>query len=60
LSHSFGSHGLAHFRRHGIGVKLIPQAAKHRYLYFLDSAWRDRLRVPKLPYPKKENSIEGN
>jgi hypothetical protein len=60
LSHSFGSHGLAHFQRHGIDVKLVPQQAKHRYLYFLDQAWRARLRAPELPYPKKEVSGEGN
>jgi hypothetical protein len=57
LSHSFGSHGLAHFQRHGIDVKLVPQAAKHRYLYFLDPAWRARLRAPELPYPKKEERV---
>jgi hypothetical protein len=60
LSHSFGSHGLAHFRRHGIGVKLVPQEGKHRYVYFLVPTWRARLRVPELPYPKKEVSGEGN
>jgi hypothetical protein len=54
LSHSFGSHGLAHFERHGIGVKLVPQEAKHRYVYFLDSAWRERLKGSALPYPKPE------
>ena len=52
LSHAFGSHGLAHFQRHGIEVKLVPQQGKHRYLYFLDSTWRGRLRGTALPYPK--------
>jgi hypothetical protein len=60
LSHSFGSHGLAHFQRHSIDIKLVPQEAKHRYLYFLDSSWRERLRVPVLAYPKKEESSEGS
>jgi hypothetical protein len=60
LSHAFGSHGLAHFQRHGIDVKLVPQKAKHRYLYFLDSTWRERLRVPVLAYPKREESSEDN
>ena len=60
LSHSFGSHGLAHFQRHGIQVKLVPQQAKHRYVHFLDSGWQTRLRVPDLPYPKKEASIEAD
>jgi hypothetical protein len=60
LSHSYGSHGLAHFQRHGIDVKLVPQEPKHRYLYFLEPAWRERLRVPELPYPKRKVSIESN
>ena len=57
LSHSFGSHGLAHFQRHGIGVKLVPQAAKHRYIYFLDSGWLDRLTYPVMPYPKVGGTV---
>jgi hypothetical protein len=60
LSHAFGSHALAHFQRHGIDVKLVPQKAKHRYLYFLDSTWRERLRVPVLAHPKREESSEDN
>jgi hypothetical protein len=60
LSHSFGSHGLAHFQRHGVQVKLVPQEAKHRYVYFLNPAWRARLKAPGFPYPKQEESIEGN
>jgi hypothetical protein len=60
LSHSFGSHGLSHFQRHGINVKLVPQEAKYRYVYFLDPAWRARLRVPELPYPKRKVSGESN
>jgi hypothetical protein len=54
LSHSFGSHGLSHFQRHGIDVKLVPQQAKHRYLYFLDSTWREGLKGAAIPYPKAE------
>jgi hypothetical protein len=60
LSHSFGSHGLAHFQRHGINVKLVPQESKHRYLYFLDPTWRARLRLPVLAYHKQEESSEDN
>ena len=60
LSHSFGSHGVAHFQSRGIEVNLVPQEAKHRYLYFLDPAWRARLRVPALPYPKRKVLGEGN
>ena len=53
VGHSFGSHSVAHFQRHGVPVKLIPQAAKHRYVCFVDPDWRERLLVPVLPYPKK-------
>jgi hypothetical protein len=60
LSHAYGTHSLEHFSGHGVQVKLVPQEAKHRYLYFLDPVWRARLRAPELPYPKKEVSIEGN
>ena len=45
-------HGLAYFQRHGMNVKLVPQQAKHRYIYLLDSSWRSRVRGPVLPYPK--------
>lgn len=54
LGHSFGSHGIAHFARHGVTLRTLPQARKHRYVYFLDPTWRSRLRVPVLPYPKRE------
>ena len=54
LSHAFGTHSIAHFSRHGIQVKLVPQQAKHRYVYFLDPSWREQLQVPVLPYPKRE------
>ena len=56
----FGSHSINHLAQHGIAVKLVPQAAKHRYVYFFDPSWRNRLRVQILPYPKKENSNESN
>jgi hypothetical protein len=52
LGHVFGSHGLAHLRRQGVQVRLVPQRAKHRYLYLLDPSWRSRVRVRVLPYPK--------
>jgi hypothetical protein len=47
-----GSHSIKHFTNSGIPVKLIPQVAKYRYIYFLDPTWRSRLSVPVLPYPK--------
>ena len=60
LAHKYGTHSLKHFEAHGIEVRRIPQAAKHRYLYFLDRSWRDRLRVPVLTYPKKGYLDESN
>ena len=56
LGHAFGTRSVHHFAGHGIEVKLLPQSRKHRYLYFLEPAWRARLRGPVLPYPKKETS----
>ena len=58
LSHAFGSHSVRHFAGHGVTVRLVPQARKHRYLYFLDPAWISRLRTPTLTYPKKE-ALDG-
>lgn len=54
LSHAYGSHSVRHFRNHGVDVRLVPQAAKHRYVYFLGAVWRPRLRLRVLPYPKRE------
>jgi hypothetical protein len=59
LSHAYGIHSVQHFARHGIEVKLTPQSAKQRYVYFLDPTWQQRLMVPVLPYPKKEMPV-GN
>ncbi len=53
LAHAYGTHSLKHFGDHGVVVKLVPQTAKHRYIYFLDPSWRPRLTTPTLPYPKK-------
>lgn len=59
LSHAFGSHSIRHFAQHGVDIKVIPQSRKHRYIYFLDPAWRSQLKTPILPYPKKEDN-NGN
>lgn len=56
LSHAFGTHSVRHFATHNVGVKLVPQVAKHRYLYFLDPSWQARLRPPVWPYPKREKN----
>jgi hypothetical protein len=51
---SFGTHSIQYFAEKGIQIKTIPQSAKHRYIFFLDKSWRNRLKVPELPYPSKE------
>ena len=53
LSHAYGTHSVKHFRRNGVDIKTLPQARKHRYIYFLDRSYRKQLNVPVLPYPKK-------
>ncbi len=50
----FGTHSIQHLVRHGLSVRLVPQMAKYRYVYFLDPTWRSRLSRPALPYPKRE------
>ena len=59
LSHAYGTHSVKYFKSHGVGIKVIPQEAKHRYLYFLDPSWKTRLKAPVLPYPKREVVDEG-
>lgn len=56
LSNAYGTHGLSYFQRHGMDVKLVPQQPKHRYVYFLDPDWKYRLKVPVLPYPRREET----
>jgi len=58
LAHAFGTHNLRYLAEHGMDVTVVPQTPKHRYLYFLDKRWRDRLAIPALPYPKQEDSDE--
>ena len=53
FSHVFGTRSKKHFERLGVELKTFPQAAKYRYIYFLDSTWRDKLKARVLPYPKK-------
>ena len=59
LGYSFGSHSMKHFRYSGVPIKAVTQSPKHRYLRFLDRSWKKRLRVPVLPYPRKESRSEG-
>ena len=55
-----GTHSAAFFRSQGLDVRLIPTVAKHRYLMFVDPAWRTRLRIPVLPYPKRGGASDGD
>jgi hypothetical protein len=55
LSYTHGTHSIKYFKEKGVNVRMVSQSAKHRYIYFLDPTWQSRLRVPILPYPKKEN-----
>ncbi len=56
LSHSYGIHSLKHFESCGLKVRVVSQARKHRYVYFLDPTYKKRLTVKILPYPKKERN----
>ena len=58
LGHSLGTHSLRYFEDHGVEVKLVPQAAKHRYINFLDPDWRHRLKPEVLAYPKQIKESE--
>ncbi len=55
VARKYGTHSLKYLRKHGLTVKKIPQARKHRYIYFLDRTWRNRLKPEQLQYPKKED-----
>ncbi|MBN4064106.1 DNA methyltransferase [Dehalococcoides mccartyi] len=55
VGHQLGTHSLKHFRKNGLNVTRVPQAPKHRYIYFLDKTWRSRLKPEQLAYPKKED-----
>ena len=54
LAQTFGSHSLKYLSRQGLKIEVLPQIPKHRYIYFLDPKYRNRLKTPALPYPKKE------
>jgi hypothetical protein len=60
VAHAYGTHSVRYLAGQGVPVKLVPQARKHRYVYFIDPAWRSQLRVPELPYPKREAADENN
>lgn len=53
LTEKLGTRSKRYLAKQGLEVRRVPQQAKHRYLYFLDKSWRERLKVPSLPYPKE-------
>jgi hypothetical protein len=57
LSHSYGTHSIAHFRQHGVQVQLLPQAHKFVYVALIDPTWRERLLRPPQPYPKRGGDL---
>jgi len=58
FGHALGARSLRYLRRQGTRVSPIERPGKHRYLYFLDKAWSDKLKVPVRPYPKS-NTLDG-
>ena len=58
FGHALGTRSLRYLRRQGTRVSPIERPGKHRYLYFLDKAWSDKLKVPVRPYPKL-NTLDG-
>ncbi len=54
LAQAFGSHSLKYLSERGLNIKALPQIPKHRYIYFLNQDYRNRLKPTTLPYPKKE------
>ena len=58
FSHVFGTRSKKHFERLGMELRTVPQTAKHRYIYFLDPTWKDKLKAPVLPYPRKGKQCE--
>ena len=56
IGSKYGSHSIKYLQSQGLDIKVVPQSAKHKYLYFLDPGWREHLRAPVFPYPKPERS----
>ena len=58
LGYSFGSHSKKHFQARGVPIRSVTQPPKHRYIRFLDDAYRQRLHVPVLAYPRLRGTDE--
>ena len=54
IGHGFGTRSLKYLRATGVSVEAVPQEPKYLYVKVLDPQWRQRLRVPALPYPNQE------
>ncbi len=50
----FGTHSVAYLRRHGLAIKLVPQAPKLTYVALIDPTWRQRLKRSVIQYAAKE------
>ena len=57
IAYTFGTHRMEFLAERGVNLKKIRQRPKHRYFYFLDRRWRDRLAKRILPYPKREAEV---
>ena len=60
LGHAYGTRSSRYFSEHGVELKGLRQEAKHRYVYFLNKAWADKLKVPVQPYPNSTPSSRFN
>ena len=54
LAYNFGTHNTGFLTARGLDIKKVSTHPKHRYIYFLDRSYRDRLLKPVFPYPKHE------
>lgn len=52
VGHAFGTRSIKHSAACGVPIQVIGQKPKHRYVYFIDPVWRDRLRVPAQSFPR--------
>ncbi len=60
LSNRYGTSALSYLRRVCPKAERVKRIGKHKYVYFIDPAWTNRLLVPVLPYPKEhEEEWEG-
>lgn len=57
LGKKFGSSSIEYWRQFDKGVTETKEKGKHRYIYFLDKRWRDKLVLPSLPYPKQAGMV---